>query len=621
MKKSQNKKLSLWQKLKLKFWLVFKHTIPEDCKFGAIDAMSVKQVKEFRYPIIAFEAKDLHPLFCERNSAKLKVLCEYSNCVGVIKKYLEKNGNDDEIRAFLNLRDKEISLDWAEKYFIGRNPDDFFLPYLKKHLNWLPTDVVTLLIERKQETLLCLYLTTFEKGNKHNINTELLFDSSLEMAKREFADKFVADNGDKHVIKYIFKCGSDELIERLLQEHELSLDEEFCWLFETENPKFIDLAIKRKKQSYLSPVFWDFLLKKGTVAQINECIDKSYLNNQNVYALVLSENNEAILHYLEKVTEPIEDINAETYLFKHASADVLDFYRKNISLPYEEERKFFKSAGDAEICSYIKQAKHGINTMNAVLLVVSSNSVEVLTALLEKETLSVLTEAHLLRRNIPEVTDFYIKKLINKKQKLSDVGEKEFIKTGDIDLICKYLRAFDYDLNDKGKEALLNRGNAALLSKFCSKASFDENMVAKFVKNAPADMLLSYFKNGITLPPKAEASLIYSQYYRNRIDVIRAYFENINSLSTCGECALIRLKDKNLIKEYLTSFNDLYQKSEKELLLLKDKDLFLFYIERTALFDDNEIFLIQSGLDDWLEAYIEKYDLGKYAAYELAKKL
>jgi hypothetical protein len=146
-------------------------------------------------------------------------------------------------------------------------------------------------------------------------------------------------------------------------------------------------------------------------------------------------------------------------------------------------------------------------------------------------------------------------------------------------------------------------------------------MVAKFVKKAPEDMLLSYFENGITLPPKAEVSLIYSQFYRNRIDVIRAYFENINSLSAYGECALIRLKDKDLIKEYLASFRELYQKSEKKLLLLKDKDLFLFYIEQTALFDDNEVLLIQSGLDDWLEAYIEKYNLGGSAAYELAKRL
>ena len=267
-KKENAKELSFWQKIKLKFSLKFKNAIPEDCKFGAIDAMSVKQVEKFRYLIIAFEADDLHPLFEERNADKLKVICSYSHCAKDIMEYLAKTNNNDEIRAYLRFCNRDISVEWAEKYFINHNADDFFKPYLESHDNWLPEEVVDLLIEREQELLLLYYIGLFKEDDCHNINQELLFNSSMETAKYAFAEKFLNDSGCKETIHYILKYGDDALVEKLLNKYALSSDEEYKLLFEDVNPKFLDLAIEKKQSGGASDVFWSYILESVLISSI-----------------------------------------------------------------------------------------------------------------------------------------------------------------------------------------------------------------------------------------------------------------------------------------------------------------------------------------------------------------
>ena len=614
-KKENAKELSFWQKIKLKFSLKFKNAIPEDCKFGAIDAMSVKKVEKFRNLIAELDADDLHPLFEKRNADKLKILCGYGHCAKAIKKHLDETDNDDEIRAYLCLNDTEISVGWAEKYFIDRNADDFFKPYLESHDNWLPEDVVDLLIEHEQEALLLYYIGLFEEDDCHNINQELLFNSSMETAKYAFAEKFLDDSGCKETIRYILKYGDDALVEKLLNKRALSSDEEYKLLFEDVNPKFLDLAIEKKQCSQASEVFWSYILEKGTIEQILKCIDKFYLDAYDEHQLITSRNDEAILHYLKKVKTPLQTAVTENYLFKHGDEEVLDFYRKNIGLPYAEERALIKEGNVEKICAYLKQENCEINTMNSVLLVETCNDIEVFKILIDEYDFSSIVEVALIRRNILEVTKLYISELLKEKKALSEPAQVEFVKIGDPDLVKKYFITLDYDLCDDAKKALLFRGDFELLTAFCKEGSVDEDIMVEFVKAASYELLTSYFDNKIAFPPAAEVALI----ERNQLGLTRAYLTMMGSVSEDAEVALILSKDHRLIKEYLATSDGLHPAAEKELLHLNNDEVFCDYIEQTPLFDENEVELVETGNRAWLEAYTEKYDLGNDALLELAK--
>ena len=617
MQETKNaKKLSFWQKIKLKFYLAFKGVFPEDCLFGAIDMVSVKQAEKFRYKIAAFSKENLLPLFEKRNADKLKVMCSYPYICHSIKMFLEQMGDDDAIRAYLSEVDTDtISVEWAEKYFINHNADDFFKPYLEGHSEWLPNEVVELLIKREQEVLLLYYINLFKEDDCHNIDQALLFSSSMETAKYAFAEKFLDDSGCKDTINYILKYGDDALIEKLLNKYALSSDEEYKLLFETGNPKFIDLAIEKKQSSYASDTFWSYILEKGSKEQILKCIDKFSLDEPDEYQLVCSQNNEAILHYLKKVKKPLQSVVVENYLFKHGNQEVLDFYRKNICLPYVEERALFKEGSSEAICEYIKREGDKLSETNAVLLIKTCHSDDVLRTLIKECNFTALTEVALLRRNIPEITNLYLSELIKKQKKFSQPAEKEFIKVGESLLILEYLATFNYALCDEAKYALLLRGDIPLLIKFCKESSINEDITIKFVKEASFELLAEYFKNNIALPPLGEVTLI----NRNQVGLTSAYISMMGDISEEAEVELIRLKDFKLLKEYLTTSNGLNPAAEKEFLHVANDDLFCFYIENNPLFDESEVELIKSGNRVWLESYVEKYDLSESAAYELAK--
>ncbi len=614
--KENVKKLSLWQKVKLRFALKFKKTIPEDCAFGAIDAMSVDLVEKFRYKLLSFNAENLHPLFEKRNAKKLKAICSYTQCAKAVIDYLEKDGSEDEIRAYLNFSGYPISLDWAEKYFLNRHIDDFFKPYLESHENHLPDEVVDLLIERKQEEFLCYYISLFKEDEYHNIDRRLLFESSMDVAQHDFAEKFVDDHGCRETICYILKHGNDTLVEKLLNKRALDSDEEYELMFDRDNAKFIDMVIEKKQSTYLSELFWTGLLVKGSTEQVIKCIDKFSLDEQNEYQLVCGGENEAILHYLEKVKRPFAVVTTENLLFKNGDEEILDFYRKNICLPYAEERTLIKEGDSEKILQYIKRENVELYTMNMVLLVETCSSVDILKTLVETYNFSDIVEVALMRRNIPEVCSMYIEELVKDDEALSIPAEVELIKTGHFELVEKYMRAFKYDLYEESQKALLNRGNIALLKYFCEESAFDEDIVIDFVKHASFELLKSYFENNVSLNPLAEVALI----ERNQPGLTKLYLSKVDGISEEGEVALVCLKNFELLKEYIVSTpHGLQLAAEKELLKVADEDLFGFYIERTPLFDENGVELVKSGNRSWIEAYTEKYDLREAAADELAK--
>ena len=234
-KEKDVKKLSFWQKIKLWYNLKFKNLIPEELRFGAIDAMSVDQVRTFRYHILGFSDEELHPLFAERNREKLKAIW----CPSLPERIINHD-DADEIRAYLSLDSVEIPKNWAEKYFVNRGIDEFFKPYLNSHGDWLPNKVVDLLIEKEQEILLLYYINQFKDDECHNINQTLLFKSTMETAKYAFAEKFLDDDGCEDTICYILEYGDDELVKKLLKKTELSSDKAWELLFARENPDFID---------------------------------------------------------------------------------------------------------------------------------------------------------------------------------------------------------------------------------------------------------------------------------------------------------------------------------------------------------------------------------------------
>ena len=611
-KKENVKKLSLWQKIRLMYNLKFKKRIPEELRFGAIDIMSVNQVRAFRHNILGFSDEELHPLFAERNCKKLKKICGSS-----LLERIFKHDDADEIRAYLSIDFFEIPEDWAEKYFVNRSIDEFFKPYLDSHDNWLPGAVVNLLIERGQEMLLLYYINQFKEDECHNIDQKLLFKSSMETAKYAFAEKFLDDDGCEETICYILENGDEELVKKLLQKTKIPSDKAWELLFARENPDFIDLVIEKLDHSSgaLPDIFWDELLKKGSIEQIKKCIDRHPLDTQDELRLVCSENNEAILHYLKTVQRPFEELYSENYMFSHADKTVLDYYRNNICLPYTEERALIKEGNVEKICTYLK-SKREINDMNAVLLVETSFSTEVLKTFIEECKISDIIEVALLKRNLKAMSSFYITRLINDKKHLSAAAEAMLIKTGDFSLIKQYLSSISYELSDEAKKAILYRGDASLLAEFVKADGYiDEDVIVEFVNNTSYEILSSYFAANISLPEQGEVALV----KRNQPNLINAYISAFENFSAEGEVALVQLKNIKLLKYYIQTAHELYEMAEKELLLLGDEELFLSYIEQTPLFNDNEVELVKLGHHAWLDAYIEKYNLCDEAALEFAK--
>ena len=317
-----------------------------------------------------------------------------------------------------------------------------------------------------------------------------------------------------------------------------------------------------------------------------------------------------------KVKKPFQELLTETYLFHHADKDVLDYYRENICLPYTEERTLFKEGSAEKICAYLKSEKE-INAMNAVLLVETCPSTEVLKTLIENHDFPDIVEVALLKRNLKAMSSFYVTRLIKDKKHLSVAAEAMLMKAGDFSLINEYLTSISYELSNEAKKAILYRGDASLLAEFGKADGFiDEDVIVEFVNNTSYEVLSSYFSANISLPEQAEVALI----KRNQPNLIKAYISAFENFSAEGEVALVQLKNIKLLKYYIETAHELYETAEKELLQLGDEELFLAYIEQTPLFNDNEVELIKLGNRAWLDAYIEKYNLCDDAASELARK-
>lgn len=618
--KENVKKLSLWQRGKLWYSLKSKGIIPEDCQFGAIDAMSVKKVEELRYKILCFKSENLQPLFCERNSQKLRKICEYSATRKLVIEYLDGAENPDDVRAFLSV--SEIPLVWVEKYFIGRKPEEFFLPYLKAHDNLLPEEVVELLIEREQEELLVTYINLFKEGDYHNIPEDLLFESKMEKAKQAFAEKFVSDHGDENVIRYILKYGSDELATKLLQNNHLYSDEDFVLLFERKDPVLIDLVIDKEASDLrdLPTIVVNTLMESPYQGQILKYLENSGLSDEEEFALVHSNNSEAILFYLKKYNEPFYEVQTENYLFEHADEEILDYYRKNIRLPYTEERALVKDGTPEEISAYLK--RNDLFDMNGLLLI-EKGTPETIKCLIEKYEISTASEVALMRRNIPELTQLYLDKLAKAKERLSDLAEAVFVAEAEKG-VSEYLHTHDFELSEEAEKALLYRGDVELSKEFCKDGrGFKEDIAEDFIRHAPQQLILSYLENDFVFPDAAMVALV----KRRDAKLLQVCFDKGVDLCEEAEIALLKFGNVDLIKAYLTEdcpsqfVQTFSEGAETQLLDLNNEELFMFYINQTPLFESNEVKLVCGHDQKWIDAYIAKYDLSNDASSALAQKL
>lgn len=620
--KENVKKLSLWQRGKLWYSLKFKGIIPEDCQFGAIDALSVKQVDKFRYKILSLSDENLHPLFTKENSEKLRTLCQYSGICTNVKDYLERAGSPDEIRAFL-LVTPEISLDWAEKYFIGHNPEEFFKPYLEAHDNMLPDEVVDFLIQHEQEELLLIYISLFKEDEYHNISEHLLFGSKMEKAKQTFAEKFVCDHGNEDTIFYILEYGNDELVTKLLHNCYLSSDESFALLFNRENPALIDLVFDKSLSGsrHFPTIVVNTLLESSYQNQILKYLEHYQLNDDEEFSLVIGNNSEAILFYLKKNNKPFYDVQTENYLFEHASDEVLDYYRQNIRLPYAEERALIKNSTSKEILAYLE--KHDLFDMNGLLLI-ETGTYETIKCLIEKYEISSASEVALMRRNIPELTQLYFDKLAQFEKCLSDIAEATFVTNAQAEVVSKYFQFSHFKLSDEAQKALLYRGDKEILREFCNgSCGFQEDIVEDFLKHAPQQLILSYLEDDFFFPDTAMVALV----KRRDAKLLQTCFAKGIDLCEEAEIALLNSKNIEFIKAYLTEernsrcVQSLYEKTEALLLNLHNDDLFMLYIKQSPLFNNNEVKLVRECNQTWLDAYIAKYDLSSDASRALAQKL
>lgn len=619
--KENVKRLSLWQRVKLWYSLKSKGIIPDDCQFGAIDALSVKKVEEFRYKILCFKGENLQPLFTERNSEKLRKICEYSAMRKLVIEYLDEAENPEGVRAFLAV--SEIPLSWVEKYFIGRKPEEFFLPYLKAHDNHLPESTVDLLIECEQEDLLISYINLFKEGDYHNISEDLLFKSKMEKAKQAFAEKFVSDHGDENTICYILKYGSDELATRLLQNNHLYSDEAFVLLFERKDPILIDLVIDKETSDLrdLPTIVVIMLMESPYRGQILKYLEKHGLSYEEEFALVHSNNSEAILFYLKKNNYPLCSTQVENYLFEHADEEVLDYYRKNICLPYAEERALVKDGTPEEISAYLE--KHDPYDMNGLLLI-ETGKPETIKRLIEKYEISSASEVALMRRNIPELTQLYLDKLAKSEERLSDLAEAVFVAEAQKEAVSEYFRTYDYELSDEAQKALLNRGNVELLRDFRDNGNdLKEEITEEFVRHASQKVILSYLENDFVLPEAAQIVLV----KRRDAKLLQVCFDKGIDLCEEAEIALLKFGNIDLIKAYLSEnspsqfVQSFSEEAETQLLDLNNEELFLFYINQTPLFESNEVKLICGHDQKWIDAYIALYDLSDVASSALAQKL
>lgn len=134
----------------------FKLTIPKEYRFAAIGVMTKNDIYYYHTSIAnEFSHEELSPLFLPKNQEKLQLMLSFPSSKYVLSRWLGE-ASDAEVIRLMACKDFRIDVPTAEKYFVGQNPDKFFVPYFNAHKSDnLPSEVVRLLIKSNQEELIC----------------------------------------------------------------------------------------------------------------------------------------------------------------------------------------------------------------------------------------------------------------------------------------------------------------------------------------------------------------------------------------------------------------------------------------------------------------------------------